>query len=124
MKGKAQKDRWVIINNGHIEYTYSEAEKKGVTRPRFMRAIDELVEKGFIDISHNGAGGLKGDKSLYSISDRWRHYDTDEYIPKSRPKDNRSGRGWKRYHDKRKEKSLKIMLIPFEKVARARSPSE
>ena len=42
MKGKAQKDRWIIINNGQIEYTYSEAGKKGITRPRFMRAIDAV----------------------------------------------------------------------------------
>ena len=114
--GKA-KNRWVIINNGEIEYTYSEAEKRGITRPRFMRAIDELVEKGFIDIAHSGSGGLKGDKSLYAISNRWRDYGTKVYIFKSRQKDNRSGRGWQRYHDKRREKESNVIVLPIEKVA-------
>jgi len=51
MKRKVQKapgkpgknNKWLIINNGEIEYTYSEAEKRGIPRPSFMRAIDTLV---------------------------------------------------------------------------------
>lgn len=84
----------IITNNGKLEYTYIEAEKKGIPRASFMRALNELVEKGFIDISHSGSGGVKGDKSLYSISDRWRTWGTDNFIKKTRPKDIRAKRGF------------------------------
>lgn len=65
----------VILNNGEITYYYSEAEKLGITRPRFQRAIDELIEKGFIDVVRQepgyNLGTGKRDMSLYSIPDRW-----------------------------------------------------
>jgi DNA-binding PadR family transcriptional regulator len=97
-----RKPQWYISNNGEIEYTYSEAEKKGISRPRFMRALDNLVEKGFIDITHSGSGGVKGDKSKYAISERWLDYGTDKFIKKTRPKDSRNGRGWAAYWAKRR----------------------
>ena len=84
----------MILNNGEIEYCYSEAEKKGIPRPSFMRNLDMLIEYGFLDITHSGSGGKKGDKSLYAISDRWRDYGTDNFVPSSRPKDLRQGRGF------------------------------
>lgn len=86
---------WVILNNGEIEYTYSEAFKRGIPFRTFARVIDELVRCGFIDIAYSGSGGRKGDKSLYAISDRWKQWGTEEFIPASRPKDTRSGRGFK-----------------------------
>ncbi|NLD38799.1 MAG: hypothetical protein GX654_18210 [Desulfatiglans sp.] len=89
-----RKAEWIITNNGKIEYCYSEAEKKGIPRATFMRAIDTLVSNGFIDIAHSGNGGVKGDKSLYSISDRWRKWGTDDFIEASRQKDGRLGRGF------------------------------
>jgi len=105
MKCKVKKNKghsgkrniWDITNNGEIEYTYSEAVKKGFTRARFMRAIDELVGKGFIDIYHSGSGGKKGDKSLYAISGRWRSWGATNFIPKTRPKDDRGDRGFAKY---------------------------
>lgn len=92
-----RKTEYDILNNGEIEYTYSEAEKKNppISRAAFMRAIDALVKNGFIEIAHSGSGGKKGDKSLYAVSDRWRAWGTDDFIPGARPKDNRQGRGFK-----------------------------
>ena len=107
-KTKAQpgrKSEAVILNNGKIEYCYSEAEQKGLSRDKFAKAINQLVENGFIDIAHLGTGGHKGDKSKYAISDRWRSYGTENFIKKTRPKDTRKGRGWDAYHHK---KSLNI----------------
>ncbi len=100
-KAKAgRKTEREILNNGEIEYTYSEAEKKGIPRSTFMACLDMLTEKGFIDIAHSGAGGKKGDKSLYAISDRWIAWGTEDFVEASRPKDTRGGRGfavyWKR----------------------------
>lgn len=90
-----RKDEWLISNNGKIEYTYSEAEKKGIARATFMRSIDALLEKGLIDIAYQGQGGRKGDKSLYAISNRWEMYGTDKFEQATRPKDLRGGRGFK-----------------------------
>ena len=87
----------VILNNGEIEYTYSEAEKKTpkIIRSSFMRALDSLVERGFIDIEHSGSGGKKGDKNKYAISERWRKWGNADFIESSRPKDTRKARGFK-----------------------------
>jgi len=107
MKSKnGRKKERVILNNGELEYCYSEAEKKGITRPRFMRAIDALVERGLIDIAHSGSGGRKGDKSLYAISERWRHFGTKNFIPAKRSRDNRQGRGFQKGHDHWRKNSI------------------
>ena len=93
--GRTGKERWVIGNNGEIVFPYAEAENKfGITRPRFQRALDQLVEHGFIDIVHPG-GGMTKDISKYSISDRWLNYGTNNFIHKHRKKDTR-GLGFKK----------------------------
>jgi DNA-binding PadR family transcriptional regulator len=87
--GPKGRERWFIENNGKIVFTYTEAlNKYGFSKPRFQRALNELVEKGFIDITHHG-GGVKGDFSTYAISERWRDYGTEKYVFKTRPKDTR-----------------------------------
>lgn len=93
--GRKGKEKWMIENNGKIVFPYAEAMNKfGFTRPRFLRAIDQLVEHGFIDIAHSGGGMLK-DTSKYAISDRWQDYGTKDFIYKYRPKDTR-GLGFKK----------------------------
>jgi len=37
----------------------------------FTRGIDDCVEVGLVDIEHQG-GGLFGDASVYTLSERWR----------------------------------------------------
>lgn len=103
IKRSRRRDDWEVTNNGRIEYTYSEAKKLGLTSPRFQRAIDELIEKGFIDITHQGSGGIKGDKSLYSISERWRKHGSPGFECKARTRDTRKGRGWALYHQIKRE---------------------
>jgi hypothetical protein len=99
--GRKGKERWVIQNNGEIVFPYAEAEDKfGISRPRFQRAIDQLVEHGFIDIAHPG-GGMMKDVSKYAISTRWLDYGTNNFIQKHRPKDTR-GLGFK------KKEALKV----------------
>lgn len=84
-----RKKDYVITNNGEIIFTYSEAEKKfGIPRSTFKRAIDQLVNVGFIDIAYQG-GGMLQDSSKYAISERWREYGKEEFKKKSRPKDTR-----------------------------------
>lgn len=92
---------WVIENNGKIKYPHTEAENRGISRKQFVKAIDELQGKGFIDIKHQGKGGRKpakgtGDVSTYWIDDRWKDYGTDDFRPPRNPrkKDRRKGRGF------------------------------
>lgn len=85
--GRKGKEQWLIINNGQIVFTYQEAKTKyGISYSAFRNAIDDLREKGFMDIAESGAGLYKS-ANLYSISDRWKLYRTPEYEPpKARPK--------------------------------------
>jgi len=95
-----RKTVWVINNNGEICYPYWQAKEKGFSSDQFRNGIDELQQKGLIDITHQGKGGRKpkdgqGDVTLYWIDDRWIDYGTDDFRPprKPREKDTRKGRG-------------------------------
>jgi hypothetical protein len=79
--GRKGKKQWNIKNNGEIVFTFLEAEKEyGILTGAFQRAIDELREKGFIDIAASGQGVHKV-ANLYTISNRWKDYGTDNYKP-------------------------------------------
>jgi hypothetical protein len=67
-----------MINNGELVYTYKEAEKRGISRASFQRALTQLVERGFIDVTFTGAGLYKS-ASLYALSDRWHAWGTDAF---------------------------------------------
>lgn len=74
-----------ILNNGEITFSYKEAETKyGITRPRFRRAIDDLIDKGFLSIAKTGCGYRKL-QTWYSLDERWRWYGTPEFQPRTRP---------------------------------------
>lgn len=80
---------WIISNNGEIIFTYDEAKNRfGIPRSTFRRAIDQLVNLGFINIAYHG-GGMMKDTSKYAISERWKAYGKKEFLKKSRPKDTR-----------------------------------
>ena len=85
--GRRGKEQWDIANNGEIVFTYKEAkEKYCISSGAFRDAIDELREKGFIDIAAIGMGVHKV-TTFFSVGDRWKLYGTPEYKePKPRPK--------------------------------------
>ncbi len=86
--GHAGKRQWDIANNGEIVFTYQKEakEKYCISSGAFRDAINELRDKGFIDIAATGMGVHKV-TTLYTISDRWWLYGTPEYEkPKPRPK--------------------------------------
>lgn len=77
---------WVITNNGDIVFTYKTAKARyGVTSSRFVRAIDDLILKGFLDINETGMGVHK-QTTKYTISERWRKYGTNEFERAERQK--------------------------------------
>lgn len=84
--GRRGKRESVILNNGRITFTFREAQSKYSISPgAFGTAIDELRDKGFIDIAESGTGLYKS-ANLYSLSDRWKKYGTPEYKdPTPRP---------------------------------------
>jgi len=53
---KGPDGKWMIANDGEICFPYSEAPKHGIGKTSFKRAIDELVNHGFIKIAHQGNG--------------------------------------------------------------------
>jgi len=117
--GKRGKNRKIIANNGKIEFPYSEALKLGLSRQRFRDALKEIVEKGFIDITHSG-GGFDGDKSKYAIVERWLKYDTPEFEHKTFEKDIRQGRGYAVVHG-RKQKATNDKIKSKPKLIRRKN---
>jgi hypothetical protein len=111
--GRRGKEQWDIANNGEIVFTYKEAkEKYGISYGAFRDAIDELRDKGFVDIAESGAGLYKS-ANLYAISDRWRLYGTPEYEkPKPRPKGpmNRGFQKGNRYGRNCKKKKSTVVV--------------
>jgi hypothetical protein len=81
----SRREEWVITNNGNITYTYEEAQKRGMSRPAFVRALDNLIDHGFLDIAQTGAGLFKS-CTLYALSERWKSWGTSEFVAKPRPK--------------------------------------
>jgi hypothetical protein len=76
-----------ITNNGELVYTYIEAEKAGISRPSFQRAIDQLIEYGFIYIAESGAGLFRS-ATLYGMSGQWKKWGTPSFTIIPRPRRN------------------------------------
>jgi hypothetical protein len=78
---------WVEKKEGReISISYTEAKKfLKLTGTRFTRAIDDLIDKGFIELKYQG-GGAEGDCSLYVLSDKWLNYGGKNFRVMPRPK--------------------------------------
>ena len=106
-----RKGKWYTTNNGEIVFPYKEAKKRfKIPKSSFARAIDSLIKYGFIDIAHLGSG-LIGDCTRYSISNRWRNYDTERFVQKKRPKDTRgfgfTAKNWEEKTGRKRRKQSK-----------------
>ena len=110
-KQAGREGKWYTTNNGEIVFPYKEAKKRfKIPKSSFSRAIDKLMEHGFIDIAHLG-GSLIGDCTRYSISNRWRNYDTERFVQKKRPKDKRgfgfTAKNWEEKTGRKRRKQSK-----------------
>ena len=83
MRRKKNRGNYELQNNGELVYTYSEAQEMGISNSTFMRALDTLIERGFIDVALTGAGRFRCE-SRYALSNRWRHWGTDKFKPAKR----------------------------------------
>ncbi len=113
LKSKDRSDSHSIANNGEIVFCYSEAEKMGIPRREFRNAMDELIAKGFLDISHQGAGGRSKDMSTYFVGDRWKKWNKPDYKPTKNPrvKDTVQGRGWAAFNARKNQSSVTNMSL-------------
>lgn len=88
--GKKGHERWQCTNSQELVFTYKEAkEKYEITERRFHRAIDELIDNGFLDVVKS-ASGLFKEVTLYGLSERWRKYGTPQFEKFSRIKRNQT----------------------------------
>jgi len=101
-KKRGDPKKSVCVNGNELTLTYIEAQEKyGIKKCRFLRALDDLLEKGFITCTHQG-GGYKRDKSTYALSDRYQQwkpgivFERRQFDPVSRgfrhPKKNRENK--------------------------------
>lgn len=81
--------------------------KDGISRPRIIRALDELLAKGFIEIVRRG-GAYQQDKSVYGLTEGWRTWKPGMAI-RVRPKETRV-RG---YVNKPKNQMLRTETLPI-----------
>ncbi len=69
--GRKGKQKRICVNCDKLNITYMEFKNKfGVTQPRMTRAIDQLLEKGFLSIVYPG-GTFRQDKAVYALSTNW-----------------------------------------------------
>ena len=67
----------IIVNNGEITYSFREAENNhGIPKSTFLRARDQLIEVGLIEIAKDGGCHHT---TQYAISDNWRQYPDQSY---------------------------------------------
>jgi hypothetical protein len=77
---KGQKKKFVCMNPDNLRLPYGLLEKTyRIPRGRIPSAIDELLEKGFMERKRAG-GSKKHDMAIYALSERWRLW-----IPGAKP---------------------------------------
>jgi hypothetical protein len=70
------KNKYNGQNGDNLSFTYKEASK--IMNPHtYSKALDQLVDLGFIDIVRSGH--LYNICNLIALSDRWKDYGTEKY---------------------------------------------
>ena len=75
-------------NDRDLSLTYNEM-KSQVSTATLRKCLIELVEKGFIDMVRQG--GTMKKCNIFGISERWKHYDTNNFEFKTLKKWNKAG---------------------------------
>jgi len=81
-KGKRKRREPVYTSDGFI-FPYTEAAFLNIGTTQHWKNINTLIEKGFLDLVHQGGWYQKNQKtkdySVYALSDRWKLYGTREF---------------------------------------------
>ncbi len=83
MKNKFRVNKHGESNDRNISFTYEEGQKL-MSKPRFTKAIDKLIEVGFLDLVEHWRHSKK--PTIYGLSVRWKDYNTKDFKKKIRPK--------------------------------------
>jgi len=101
-KDRKGNDAFRIENNGELVFTYEEAIRRGLDKKQYSAALDDLIAKGFLEITRQGTG--PGEPSLYKLTERWQAWDTSHFEPgPPRRKNRHPGMGWNIYNQRRKQ---------------------
>lgn len=124
----------VCRNGKQITMTYAELEniynqgkeernllKDGVSRPRIIRALDDLLAKGFLEIVRRG-GAFQQDKTVYGLTDDWRYWRPGQTV-RTREKDTRK-RGYQGKPEKQISRTKTLPIHTHGNVTHARPVSE
>ena len=110
------KNRYQVKDDGKFCFLYTEANLRGLSDTQFGRALRELHSHGFIDVGRAGSA-MKGDFTIYLLSERWKYFDEPGFEEKEFPKSMyRIDSGFQVGHDflwkrpKKKGKSLTIEI--------------
>jgi len=106
---RAKHGKYRFTNLNELEFTYLEAKRYGFTSARFKRGIDELLDKGFLEIVDTGMG-LHKVKTIYELSERWLKYGTPEFKKPKRPQPMQYNMGFQKGNDlwKRRKKKTTV----------------
>lgn len=89
-KEKVNGKKRVVYYNDPFVFPYSEAAFLNIKSTQFWKNLRKLIEAGFIDIVHQGGWYQKDERhkdySVYCLSERWRHYGTDQFKKVEKPK--------------------------------------
>lgn len=74
--------RIIYLSDGFI-FPYAEGRFLGISTTQFWKNMKDLVEKGFLEIIHQGGcyqhGSKDKDYNIYKLSERWRNYNTKDF---------------------------------------------
>jgi hypothetical protein len=111
---RCQIENRCIANNGKLVFTYKQALRDYSIKPsRFRRGIDDLIDKGFLDITGSGLGVFKV-TTEYAISDRWQRYGEADFVVGSRPAASIKNPGFQRGNHLGRNVSKKFSSVEFE----------
>ncbi len=89
VKVRRGKKQTVYSNEGFI-FPYKEAAVLNIGTTQFWMNIKNLIALGFLDLVYQGGWYQKHDKdkdyNVYSLSERWRKYNTPEFVAAEKPK--------------------------------------
>jgi hypothetical protein len=84
-----RKTKVIYTNDGFI-FPYAEAASLGIGTTQHWKNMKVLIEKGFLDVVHQGGWYQKYEKqkdfSIYKLSERWRLYGTKNFLPAKKDK--------------------------------------
>jgi hypothetical protein len=89
-KVKVHNKKQIVYTDEGFIFPYTEAAFLGIGTTQFWKNIKKLIDVGFLDLVHQGGWYNKDEKekdyNVYKLSERWRKYNTPEFVMVEKPK--------------------------------------